>query len=140
MMLVDKTTVLKYIPQRPPMVMVDGLSSHDETAATSYFRILAENLFCLDGHLQETGLIEHMAQTAALKSGYEAHKKGEAVKVGFIGAVKKLVIHQLPAVGQEIETSLEATYTAGHVAIVKVKTRMEDQLVAEAELSIFTQD
>ena len=63
-MLADKKEVLNYIPQREPMVMVDGLLEVDETFAISRLQVTPENIFCQNGHFTEPGLIENMAQTS----------------------------------------------------------------------------
>lgn len=139
-MLVKKTDVLSFIPQRQPMVMVDELVSSDEVSSISSFRLKQENIFCSEGFFTEAGLIENMAQTAALKAGFDARQKNEKVKVGFIGAVKNLKIYQLPADDQKITTTLIITHNFGNVSIVKGEIRSGDILQAEAELSIFTQE
>ena len=96
--LISKENLLKFIPQRPPMVMVDALLSSDEatlTAHTSFF-IEASNIFCKANAFKEPGLIENIAQSCALRAGYTFHSKNEKVPLGFIGAIKDLNIHFFP--------------------------------------------
>ncbi len=66
----DLAVIKQFLPHREPMVMVDGLLFYNEKKAISTLTILKENLFVENGYLAETGLIEHMAQTAALHVGY----------------------------------------------------------------------
>ncbi|NOR86250.1 MAG: ABC transporter permease, partial [Bacteroidales bacterium] len=58
--------IKKFIPQREPMIMVDRLISHTATKTVSSFSILDDNLLLSNHSLSEAGLLENMAQTAAL--------------------------------------------------------------------------
>ncbi|MDR2469314.1 MAG: hydroxymyristoyl-ACP dehydratase, partial [Tannerella sp.] len=60
------------IPQRPPMVMVDAFYEGRDTEAVTGLTVRTENLFCDGRHLTESGLIEHIAQSASALSGYKA--------------------------------------------------------------------
>ena len=139
-MLVDKAEIQHYIPQRQPMIMVDILLANNDTRTISKFKIIEENIFCSDGYFTEPGLIENMAQTAALQSGYEAKQNKEKVKIGFIGAVKNLKIHQLPEVSSSIETTITITNNFGNIILVKGEVVSEGKLMAESEMSIFTRE
>ena len=139
-MLVEKNVVLEFIPHRPPMVMVDGLLKYDENESTSILKLSKENIFCSNGYFTEPGLIENMAQTAALRAGFEAGLKNEKVKVGFIGAVKNLKIHHLPEVDSSIETTIRITNNFGNIILVKAVVISEGKLMAESEMSIFTRE
>jgi predicted hotdog family 3-hydroxylacyl-ACP dehydratase len=139
-MLVEKTDVLRFIPQQPPMVMVDGLIASDEFQSRSSLVLSEKNIFCEDGFFTEAGLIENMAQTAALRAGYEAQTKGEKVKTGFIGAVKNFTLHQLPKDNSTLTTTINLTHNFGNITLIKGEVWSNSVLLAEAELSIFTQE
>ena len=139
-MLVEKAEIHHYIPQKAPMVMVDQLLNSDEKKTTSNLTISAENIFCTEGCFTEPGIIENMAQTAALHAGYEAKSKHEKVKVGFIGAVKKLNINKLPKVNSTIETIITIINNFGNILIVKGEVNLDGELMAKCEMSIFTQE
>lgn len=139
-MLVSKSEVLNYIPQRPPMVMVDSLLENDDEKTISQYEILEDNIFCENGSFSEAGLIENMAQTAALQNGFQTMQNNDQVRVGFIGAVKKLKIYHLPEVNSTIETTVYSMHNFGNVSIVKAEVRNNSLLIAESELSIFTQE
>ena len=128
------------IPQKAPMVMVDGIIESSEKRFTSSLQLSAENIFCKDGYFSEAGLIENIAQTAALKAGYEARMANEKVKVGFIGVVKNCKIHQLPKDNEHLHTTIEVMNKLWNVLIVRGEVFAGDHLMAEAELSIFTQE
>src|SRR5688572_10579494 len=95
-MLADRDHILQYIPQRKPMVMIDSLKEASDLHAITQLMIREENIFVSEGHLTEPGLVENIAQTAAAQSGYQHVQGGMVVKIGYIAAVKNLVINQLP--------------------------------------------
>lgn len=130
----------KLIPQRPPIVMVDTFYEADATSATTGLTILTNNIFCLDGHLQEPGLIEHVAQSAAAFAGYAPYTQGEAPKLGFIGEVKKFKINRLPQVGEHLRTSLKVLGEAAGVTLIAAETRVEDECVATCQMKIFIKE
>lgn len=139
-MLADKSQVTDYIPQRPPMVMVDGLLDHTSTSCTSCFKIETENVFCKNGLFHEPGLIENIAQTAALHSGYMAKSQNTEINKGFIGAVKRLKINELAKVNDTLTTTISILNQVMSAAIVKGVVHINDKLIAVCEMSIFTQE
>ena len=61
-------------------------------------------------------------------------------KVGFIGAVKNLKIHRLPKLGSTLETTITVTNNFGNIILFKAEVISGGKLMAESEMSIFTQD
>jgi len=59
------------IPQRPPFVMVDRLTDVGEYWASTSLEVKEDNLFLDHGVLRETGIIEHLAQSAAAMEGWK---------------------------------------------------------------------
>ena len=74
--------ILNLIPQRPPIVMVDSFFGFEENHSYSGLTVTADNIFCETGEqqegseqpeigkLQEAGIIEHIAQSAAARIGF----------------------------------------------------------------------
>ena len=139
-MLANQTEVLDLIPQRHPMVMVDRLIECEEKYALSGLKIKADNIFCVGGTFSEPGVIEHIAQTAALQNGYLAQQNREPVKVGFIGAVKKFKLNRLPSAQEVLQTRIENTHSFENISIVRATVQVNQEIIAETELSIFIQD
>ena len=134
--LIDKEEVADYIPQKPPIVMVDRLFYCDESKTISGFEIRDDNMFVQDGELKEPGIIENMAQTAALKVGYESKKNNTEPVIGYIGAIKNLKIYSLPKVGEEISTETFITHHVFNITLVKAKTFCNEKLIAECEMKM----
>ena len=117
--------------------MVEQLISHDKDKTISSFEIMEDNVL-LDGTaLSEAGLLENMAQTAALSNGYEAFLIGETPPLGFIGAVKNLKIFLLPRIGQKIETNISVKHQVLNASIVEAQVFLEKEMIASCELKIF---
>lgn len=131
------TDILHYIPQAPPVVLVDRVMEADETHTICAFLVKPEGLFVSKGVLSESGLTENMAQTAAAGVGYLCHQRNEEVPVGYIASIRNLTIHQLPAVGSVLYTEIMVTDNVMDVSFVQGTIRLGDQVIAECEMRIF---
>jgi len=139
-MIAEKQEILHMIPQKTPMDMVDGLIDHNESSTTSRLILSSENIFCKDGFFNEPGLIENIAQTAALRAGYEAHKNATEPSVGFIGAVKKMKILALPKDTSVLQTTIKVLTEVANASLIKGQVYCGSQLMAEGEMTIFKLD
>jgi len=128
------------IPQRPPIVMVDLLQNVTESAADTGLYIKEDNLFVQGGHLQEPGLIEHIAQSAAAFAGYKGYLSGSEPKLGYIGEIKKMHIHVTPEAGKRLETKLEVLGNAGGITLLSAKTTIGEETIAEGQMKIFLKE
>ena len=92
--LIAADEIVEYIPQRPPIVMADAFYGIGEDGcARSGLTVCEDNIFVEEGALSECGLIEHIAQSAALRAGYMDRSRGEKVRLGYIGAVEQAVMN-----------------------------------------------
>ncbi len=132
--------VTEYIPQRAPIVMISELCSASQKEATTRLEIKAENIFCENDFLQESGLVENIAQTAAALNGFNAIQSKSSVKRGFIGALSNLSINKLPKVGDTIETTVVIETEVMNVHIIKGTACLGDELLAECNMKIFIEE
>lgn len=128
--------ILDLIPQRPPFVMVDQLTGCSEKSASGRLFIRESNVLCHNGFLQESGLMECIAQTAAAYTGYHQLSTKKEVARGYIGAVKNLVIHSLPAVNTEIHSEIVVENELLGYTILTGKILRNDEVLAECEMRI----
>ena len=136
-MLVSKNKIHQYIPQRQPMIMVDSLVEFTEKHFVSQFCSGAENVFNTNGFFNESGVVENMAQTAALGVGYMSVLNKEKVPLGFIGAIKNLKIIQIPKIGETIHTKINVLHEVLNATMVKAEVFIGEEMIAEGELKIF---
>lgn len=107
----------------------------------SGFTVLAENLLVKEQKFQEGGLVENIAQTAALLAGLRYADQGLPAPVGFIASIKELEIRQLPAVGTRLFTKIILTHDLGNIQVVEGEVKDEqEQLLARCELRIFIKE
>jgi len=130
--------ILPLIPQKPPFVMVSGLVYVAENSARSSFLINADNVFVKNNLFQEAGLLENMAQTAALGAGYVAKAANKPVLIGYIGAIKDLEIFSLPKVNDELITGITIENRILNVTVISGKVWHNDYLIARCEMKLFT--
>jgi predicted hotdog family 3-hydroxylacyl-ACP dehydratase len=134
--------IYDFLPQRPPMVMIDTLiSCQDKTTITS-LNILPDNVFVKDGYLAEPGIIENIAQTAAAGVGYmyKNNSSEKEVPIGVIGAIKDLKIYFLPKTGETIRTEVVVLYEVMNASVIYGKVYSDNKIIAECEMKIFLTD
>jgi len=136
-MIAQGDDILKLIPQRPPIVMVDKLISAVDKKTVSGLLIRPDNIFVENGLLQEPGIIENIAQSAALGVGYMCQTKNEKVPIGFIGAVSNLKVYSLPKVNSELRTEILVDYEVFEATLISSKVFCNEELIAQAEMKIF---
>lgn len=131
----DLDGIKMLIPHREPMIMVDSLLKYSDEEATVGFTIAKDNLFVNNDEFSETGLIEHMAQAAALYIGFKNHAEEQNAKEGFIASIKKLNIQKLPKVEQVIRTNVSIIHEIMHMSTVKLSTFSNGIEIANAQMN-----
>lgn len=132
--------ITQLIPQRAPILEVDRLVSCSENQADTELVVRQDNFFTQHNKLQEPGLIEHMAQSAAAFAGCATFLRGEKPHLGYIGEVKKCHIAALPTVGQILRTTVTLISEIGDVSLVTIKTMLDDKQIAECQMKIALQN
>ena len=142
MSLITSENITDYIPQRTPIVMVCSLEqiSDDGKDCETTLEIDTDNILVENGRLCESGLIENMAQSAALKAGYYFKERNESIPIGYIGKIGKLTVFNLPAVGATIKTIIKESIQFGLATVVDAQVFQAEELLAEAQLNIYTQE
>ncbi|MGJ8744071.1 hypothetical protein [Polaribacter sp.] len=130
----DITIIKKLIPQREPIIMVDSLHYYDSSKVISGLTITASNIFVKNNTFTEPGLIEHMAQTVALYTGYHFYIKKLQAPEGYIGAIKGVEIKKLPLVGTEIKTEVIILQEIMGVTLVEGVTRLNSEIIMTAQM------
>ncbi|MFK5878037.1 MAG: hypothetical protein QM478_00930 [Flavobacteriaceae bacterium] len=123
------TDIGHLIPQKFPFVMVDTLVSFSKSDITSLFTIKKDNLFFLKDELSEPGLIENMAQTVALHTGYDFFLRGEEAPTGYIGSIKKIEITKLPKIGEIISTHVNIIQEFLGITLVEIEVLNQNKEV-----------
>lgn len=132
--IVDKDFVGNLIPQKFPFVMVDKLLSFSENEVIAGLTIAEDNIFFSNSKFQESGLIEHMAQSVALFTGYQFYLKQEPAPTGYIGSIKTIEILELPELNENIETTVNVLHEFMGVTLVDICSRIKDKEIARGQM------
>lgn len=136
----ERIDILELLPQRRPFVMVDRLVYYDPVVTTTRFKVRPDNLFCDDGHLSASGMVENIAQTCAARLGYINYTSGQPVKIGYIGSVNNFMINRNPAAGETLMTTIEVIQEVFNITLVHARIMNGTETLAEADLKIALAD
>lgn len=117
--------------------MVGKLLFADENTTRSSFVIPPTNVFVMNGSFQEAGLMENIAQTAALRTGYKASAENGKVENGYIGSVSNFEVFELPKVNDELITEVIKQDEVFNVTIIAGKVWLNNKLIAGCEMKVF---
>ena len=128
--------ILSLILQRAPIIMLDAFYEGNETEASTGLTVQPDNLFCVNGRLTEPGLIEHIAQSASAHAGYKALCKQKTSPMGFIGEIKKFRVFRLPAVGEQLKTSVQVLSEVLNISLILAEIKSGNEPVATCQMKI----
>ncbi|MBZ4043660.1 hypothetical protein [Flavobacterium hibisci] len=132
--LLEKEAVENLIPQKFPFVMVDRMFSYSETALVSGLKIQDSNIFLEENIFLEAGLIEHMAQSVALHTGYQFFLKNETAPTGYIGSIKDILIKKLPQINDSIQSNVTILQEFAGVTLVDIVTFLNNEEIASGQM------
>ncbi|MGK4568440.1 hypothetical protein [Flavobacterium sp. 3HN19-14] len=130
----EKDFVEQLLPQKFPFVMVDKMFGYTETSLISGLTIQSDNLFFQNDRFIESGLVEHMAQSVALHTGYQFYLRKEPAPTGYIGSIKNIDIAELPKLGDEIKTTVSILQEFAGITLVDVVTTMNGSEIASGQM------
>ena len=132
--ILDAAFVGSLIPQKFPFVMVDKLMSFSENEVVAGLEVSSDNIFENQGIFQESGLIEHMAQSVALFTGYQFYLKNEPAPTGYIGSIKSIDILELPKLEDKVVTTVSVLHEFMGVTLVDIVSRVNDKEIAKGQM------
>lgn len=123
------------IPQKAPFIMVSTLQDFNHERIVSSLQIAENNLFLEKNIFVEPGLIENMAQTVALHTGYDYYLKGEEAPTGYIGSIKSISINKLPKLNDTIKTEAIILHEFMGITMVTIKVfNDKNEVIATGEM------
>ena len=132
--------ITDFIPQREPIIMVDTLYSATEGHCVAGLTVQADNLFCEDDFFTEPGVIEHIAQSASVMTGYNARRKNNPPPIGFIGEVKKYKTFTLPKIGDKLITTIHILSEIMNITLLSAETKVNERIIATCQMKIFIKE
>lgn len=122
------------IPQKKPFVMVDKLLHFTSTEVEAGLTITNTNIFVKDNIFTEPGLIEHMAQSVALHTGYDYFLKEKPAPVGYIGSIKSINISELPKVSDRLKTKVTIVQEFMNITLVDISVTVNNKVIAYGQM------
>ena len=132
--IIDYDFIKKLIPQREPIIMVDAIFEYEENRIVGGLSIKKESIFVQNNEFKEPGILEHMAQTVALYTGYQYYINQKDAPTGYIGSMKAIEIFRLPKVGEKLRTKVDILHEVMGVTLVHIETKIEDEVIAKGEM------
>jgi len=82
--MIESLDISELTPHATPMLLLDSYLDAGDDYLVSQLTVRDDDLFDEDGSVPAYLGLEYMAQTIAAFSGYQAHLRGDAVKLGFL--------------------------------------------------------
>ena len=137
----EKINIEELLPQKRPFITIDRMTHFDEVVTRTTLRVTADSIFVEGNEFTESGVMENIAQTCAARMGYiNKFLMSDKVKLGFVGAIKNLIIEELPQVGDELNTTVEVVSEVFALTLVNAKVEVGEKLVASCEMKISLTD
>jgi predicted hotdog family 3-hydroxylacyl-ACP dehydratase len=133
-LLLEKEAVENLLPQKFPFVMVDKMYSYTETSLIAGLEIKNDNIFFDNDTFLEAGLIEHMAQSVALHTGYQFFLKNETTPTGYIGSIKEIEIKKLPKINDTIQSTVTILQEFAGITLVDIVTTLNNEEIANGQM------
>ena len=131
-----KQDILTYIPQRPPFVFVDELLCASQEEVHTAFCITEGNPLAINGVLTLAGLMEHAAQTCAMRAGWIQHSLKQTIRIGYIGAIKQMQATRLPQVGERLETKAKVVQEVANISLLDCTTYVGDEQICQTTIKL----
>lgn len=135
-MTISKADIEYYIPQRTPFIMIDNLISATPEKFETDFRVLPDNIFVENGMLREFALIENIAQSSSAGLAITKMHSGKKNADGFIGAISKLILYDLPAVHDTIYTVVNLIAQLENMFLLKGVNYLNRKKLLECEIKL----
>jgi len=138
--IISSDLLKELLPQKKPFVMVSHLLDYSSDVITTGMVIDKENLFIEDGCFNESGMIENIAQTTALHTGYDFYLRKEKAPIGYIGTISNVVVMRLPKLNEEITTKVEIIKEFMGVTMIHGSIYRGEELLMTAKMKTFLAD
>ena len=141
MLRIGKAALCQLIPHHGTMCLLDTVERWDETSilCTTASHRDATNPLRRDNRLEAICGLEYAAQAMAVHVGLLQQGKDRRLAVGYLGAVKKLILQATRLDDVKGNLTVQATYLVGEVDcfIYAFRVSAERQELLEGRASIF---
>jgi predicted hotdog family 3-hydroxylacyl-ACP dehydratase len=126
------------VPHRPPMLLLDAVTSHAETSIECTVTPRADGLFNEGGTVPNVIAIEYMAQAVAALAGLQHHQAGQAPRIGYLIGSRQLVLHvEHFRVGEALSVHAQSIWQDRQSAQFECRVQRGAACLAEATLTVY---
>lgn len=131
--------IAELIPHRPPMQWIEALTACTATTATATTRFTAEHFAVTNGRVNETALVECVAQTVAAALGQRLRAAGNsaAANQGMLAAVSNFKVLRPPRVAATLTIEVRELKRLGPMLMIASTITCDGQTIATGELSLY---
>lgn len=131
-------SVTELIPQRAPIVMVDQfLGLDEENASRSQLTVRNDNIFVENGVMDECGVLEHIAQSAAARVGFICRQNGKDIPLGYIGAINNFQLMAHPKANETIVTKITIIQEVFNISLIEAQCSVDETCIATCRMKIY---
>ena len=117
--------------------MVGRLVQFRMDSSTTETLIGEDNLFVDEGQFSACGILENIAQTCASRIGfYNKYILHKEVQIGYIGAVRDLVILGKAKVGSRVTTTVDVLEEVFGMTLATATVRCDGALIATGQVKL----
>ncbi|HET6769609.1 MAG TPA: hypothetical protein VFH08_19515 [Chitinophagaceae bacterium] len=116
--------------------MIDNLTAATPEKFETDFLVLPDNIFVEDGILREFALIENIAQSSSAGLAITKMNYGKKTADGFIGAISKLKLYDLPKVHDTIYTIVNLIAQFENMFLLKGENFVNGKKLLECEIKL----
>ena len=132
------------IPQRPPFVMVDRVTTFNDVDAITELTVREDNIFVDGGQLSAAGIIENMAQSCAStmrcisanNKALQGLQHDAMSRIWTIGDIKQVKILRYPRCNEVLNTHVRIVLNMYPLMMTAVETCVGDETIATARIAL----
>ncbi|MDY0222234.1 MAG: hypothetical protein RBR67_13940 [Desulfobacterium sp.] len=130
--------VIRIIPHRPPMVMIDRYSRVSDTHGTAEKMFSRKDYGCEDGYVLQAVLVECIAQTVAAHHGYSQMETGSgSPAMGMLVAIDSFDFFHPVQEDETITITVHKTDEIGPFHLIQGEILCRRKIMARGRMKIF---
>lgn len=133
----DSQAFRELIPHKAPMVLIDAVTEYGPARIRATRAVRAGDPFVSEAGLDDSALLEVIAQTIAAGDAMYAQSKGGKVQRGYLTGLTGVAIHGRAAVGETIEVTGDCLKRMDGMGLFEAEARVGDRLLVKGRFKLF---
>jgi predicted hotdog family 3-hydroxylacyl-ACP dehydratase len=133
----DPDAFIELIPHRPPMVLIDTVTEYGPERIRAERTVRVGDPFVTDDGLDDSALLEVIAQTIAAGDALYARSKGGKVLRGYLTGLTGVKLLGRAAVGETISVTADCLKRMEGMGLFDAKAEADGRVLAEGRFKLF---